>query len=120
MRNMLDVRIGKSYGIKIMCAHGNRIYATNNFALVEFDSGYDLEYEGPIFGRDIKPKTLGSILECKYQTSKDEIAMVNPVLLESVLKVFKAANEHPKIHVMPQQIYMCSPHLRAVVMPERM
>lgn len=114
MRQMLCARIDSSHAQRIMCAHGNCIYATNAFALV------DLEYEGPIFGRDIRHETLKSLLECKYQDYRDEIAKCNPALLESVLKIFKAAKESPRIHVMSRQIYMYSPHLRAMVMPERM
>lgn len=119
MRQMLRTRIDSSHAVRIMCAHNNRIYATTGFTLVELDTGWDLEYEGPIFGRDIKPDTLKSLLSCKYQDSKDEAAMVSPALLESVLKVFRAARENPRIHVTSSQIYLYSEHIRAVVMPMR-
>lgn len=117
MRDLANSKLDKR-GVCVVCAHGN-VFATNSYAIVELDSGYDLEYEGAIFGRDIHPDRLKSIMTMKTQSSADEVAMVNPTLLERVLKVFRAAGEHPRIHVMPNQVYLYSAHLRAIVMPER-
>ena len=93
--------------------------ATNTFAIIELNSGWDCEYSGAIYGRCPTEESLNSLLVMQCQANQGDIAQVNPQLLERVLKVFRAAGEHPRIHVTTRQIYLYSCHIQAVVMPER-